>query len=245
MERQNRDIISLLEKDNKKKKTATDVVIDKIKSLLLAKELKPGDLIPPENELANAMNVSRGSVREAMKVLSAFGIVEIKRGNGTYIASEIGEQCLDPLIFGIIYQGNDIEEMRELRELFELGVIKDAIKHVTEEECNEIQRILDDFEEKITEPDFDEQIIYAHEEAFHRALGRATHNRLIEYMYTFLLKFMQSEIKVTTSKFKTAAGQNTLKIHKKIFEGLKEKDFRKATKAVSASVSTWHKYYIE
>ena len=83
MERQNRDIISLLEKDNKKKKTATDVVIDKIKSLLLAKELKPGDLIPPENELANAMNVSRGSVREAMKVLSAFGIVEIKRGNGT------------------------------------------------------------------------------------------------------------------------------------------------------------------
>lgn len=47
MERQNRDIISLLEKDNKKKKTATDVVIDKIKSLLLAKELKPGDLIPP------------------------------------------------------------------------------------------------------------------------------------------------------------------------------------------------------
>ena len=48
MERQNRDIISLLEKDNKKKKTATDVVIDKIKSLLLAKELKPGDLIPPE-----------------------------------------------------------------------------------------------------------------------------------------------------------------------------------------------------
>lgn len=67
MERQNRDIISLLEKDNKKKKTATDVVIDKIKSLLLAKELKPGDLIPPENELANAMNVSRGSVREARK----------------------------------------------------------------------------------------------------------------------------------------------------------------------------------
>lgn len=91
-----------------------------------------------------------------MKVLSAFGIVEIKRGNGTYIASEIGEQCLDPLIFGIIYQGNDIEEMRELRELFELGVIKDAIKHVTEEECNEIQCILDDFEEKIAGPDFDE-----------------------------------------------------------------------------------------
>ena len=63
--------------------SAVDVVIEKIKELLIERKLSPGEMIPSESVLAESLKVGRGSVREALKVLSAYGVVEIKSGAGT------------------------------------------------------------------------------------------------------------------------------------------------------------------
>lgn len=225
-----------------KRSSATDLVINKIKELLLARELKPGDLLPPENDLAAAMNVSRGSVREAMKVLAAFGVVEIKRGNGTYIAKSISRKCFDPLLFNMLYCANNEDEMSEIRECMELGVVKAAVRHATAEDLQGLRRILQKFAKDIENPDFDEKLIYEHEQAFHKALGASSHNQLLDYMYEFLMDFFQMEIKSVSRKTKTAAGQNTLKLHTRILEALEEKDLKRAERAITVSVKSWHKF---
>src|SRR6056297_1598946 len=90
-----------------KRESAVDLVINTIKKLIINKKLQPGDRLPSEMELANSFDVSRGSIREAMKILSAFGIVEIKRGDGTYISDSFNKDIFDPLLFRLILEGDN------------------------------------------------------------------------------------------------------------------------------------------
>ena len=80
-----KNVASLFEK--KTKVSAVDLVINSIKNILLQKKILPGDLLPSELALAESLGVGRGSVREALKILDAFGIIEIIHGDGTYIAT--------------------------------------------------------------------------------------------------------------------------------------------------------------
>ena len=59
-----------------KRESTVDIVVNNIKKLLIERKLKPGDRLPNEVEISEAMNVSRGSVREALRILTAFGLVE-------------------------------------------------------------------------------------------------------------------------------------------------------------------------
>ena len=68
-------------------KTSVRIVSDYIKSQIIQKELRIGDKIPTEVELSRLLSVGRGSVREAVKLLEAFHVLEIRRGDGTYIAN--------------------------------------------------------------------------------------------------------------------------------------------------------------
>lgn len=72
------DINELFKKD--KRESAVDIVVNNIKQLLIERKLKPGDRLPSELEISEGMGVSRGSVREAMKILTAFGLVDIRVG---------------------------------------------------------------------------------------------------------------------------------------------------------------------
>ena len=71
-----------------KRESAVDFVVNNIKKLLVEQKLKPGDRLPNEVEISEAMNVSRGSVREALRILTAFGLVESRVGTGTYICQK-------------------------------------------------------------------------------------------------------------------------------------------------------------
>ena len=62
-----------------KRESAVDIVVNNIKHLLMERKLKPGDRLPSESEISEGMGVSRGSVREAMKILSAFGLYELRQ----------------------------------------------------------------------------------------------------------------------------------------------------------------------
>lgn len=83
----------------KKNESAVDFVIKTFKEQLEKKELRPGDRIPNETELSEMLSVSRGSVREAMKILSALGVIDIQRGNGTFISQPDSLSSMDPGAF--------------------------------------------------------------------------------------------------------------------------------------------------
>ena len=108
--------------------SAPDHVIDQIKELLLAGKLRPGDRLPSEFELASGLGVSRGSIRAAMKALEVCGVVDIRRGDGTYICDHVNTKRFNPLVFSLALLGPDIAQLAKFREKIELDILELIIK---------------------------------------------------------------------------------------------------------------------
>ncbi|WP_345944962.1 FadR/GntR family transcriptional regulator [Streptomyces albus subsp. chlorinus] len=100
---------------------------DRIKKLIIEERLAPGAPMPTETELMERLEVSRNSVREALKALQAMGIVEIRHGFGTYVGSMSMAPMTEGLSFRTVaghYRGEDsLRQLLELREAVETGLM--------------------------------------------------------------------------------------------------------------------------
>lgn len=101
-------------------RSRTSDAADRIKHLILTRRLRPGDPMPTETELCETLGVSRSSVREAVRALTALGIVDVRHGHGTFV----GELSLDPLVEtlvlrGALQPGTDRQALREVIEVRE------------------------------------------------------------------------------------------------------------------------------
>ena len=119
---------------NLKSESVVQKVINCLTDAMVSKQLKPGDKIPPEPELAAALGVARTSVREATKILTYLGVLESKRAEGTFVTSGFKESMIDPMVYGIILnQEEDFKGLMELREMMEVGMLRLAMSKHTEE----------------------------------------------------------------------------------------------------------------
>lgn len=232
-----------VKKAAKASESAMNVVLDKMKELFLSGALKPGDLLLPENELAKSMKVSRGSIREAMKVLDAFGLIEIKRGNGTYVSTAINARSFNPLLFHLVFEGQDFRHMVELRQCIELEIVKLAIRHASEEDFAAVRRILADMEEEISRGDMDSARIFHYELLFHHAVGETTHNPLMKRIYDFVMEFFTPSILVTANEHTTDSGRQSLALHRDILAAVEARDLVGAEYAIVNSLLTWQRSY--
>jgi len=133
-----------------KSKTVVQQIIERITNAIAAGYYKRGQKLPSEFELIEELNVSRNSLREAMKILSATGIVNIKRGDGTYVASELAPGFLDNVLYGLLFESSSNEEIVELRQTLDEAVLRLAMNKVTKEDIEHLQestnRMKADFE---------------------------------------------------------------------------------------------------
>ena len=158
-----------------KRESAVDLVVNNIKQLLIEKKLKPGDRLPSELEISEGMNVSRGSVREAMKILSAFGLVDIKIGNGTYVCETPGNSLMDSLLFSFFVSNPDLENLYEFRHVFEIDVLEMILKHYDENgpERTALENNLNSLKEMM-KTGATSQDLRENDLEFHRLLGSCT-----------------------------------------------------------------------
>lgn len=224
--------------EKQKKKSTVDVVIESIWQLLLTKKVLPGQKLPSESEISEGLGVSRGSVREAMKILSAFGIVEIKVGDGTYIPAEPKSAIIDPLLFNFIQYNPDVEELSEFRRMIEKVIIELIILHEGEN-GEERQCLYDNFDELIelrkTQTSHTE--FAKNDMAFHRLLGAACHNRMAHKIYDFVLDYLEQSI--LSALENQEHGIVTYTSHKIIVEAIRANDLELAKKAIDQSVEGW------
>jgi len=219
------------------KESAVDFVMKEIKQLLLARRLKPGDRFPGEMELVNSLHVSRGSIREAMKVLAGFGIVEIRHGNGTYVAQRAKEATFDPLLFNLILTEANAGEIIELRHLIETGVVRLIIQKSDEEEFSDLRKAFQELHDLIASGVSDPSVLAHSDINFHRAMGRATKNPLVEKVYSFVLEFFYPYIERVASK--PNFGRNTLRNHSALLNGFIKRDVESVLRALDAHSLTW------
>ncbi len=218
--------------------SSVDFVVNSIKELLLGKKILPGDRLPPETELCRLLSVSRGSVREAMKVLSALGIVEVKRGDGTYVSTGGGEVMFDPLLFRLIVSQPEFGELKELRLILEKSVVRLAIQNATRDdldslrECVRKTQLLKDKAEKKYEELLELDL------EFHAILGRSGRNRPLETIYRFVMQYFRPFIAQSLTKHSNFSLEST-DAHQKILAAVERRDISAAEKAVEESTEVW------
>ena len=132
-------------------------VIDRLTQAMLSGELKPGDKIPTEMELSEQLGVARNSIREAIKILVYIGVLEIKRAEGTFVCNGFSESLIDPMIYGIILNQQNEQELHELRAMVETGVMRLAVEKCSEEEIAQLKERMIHLKETIMveHPDVD------------------------------------------------------------------------------------------
>lgn len=221
-----------------KKQSTVDVVIGSMRQLLLTKKLLPGQKIPSENEICDGLGVSRGSVREAMKILAAFGIVEIKVGDGTYIPTEPKPAIIDPLLFSFLIHDPDIQQVTEFRQFLELDVVELILAHKgqNDREVRLVEENLAHLEE-LRRRRADTEAFADNDMDFHRLLGRAACNKLIQRIYEFALDFLENTIRETHQR--QEYGEVAYETHRQIVEAISENNPGLARKAIFHSVDAW------
>jgi DNA-binding FadR family transcriptional regulator len=221
-----------------KPKSAVEIVIDTFRRLLINKELIPGDRLPAEIELANNLHVSRGSVREAMKILSSYGIIQIERGNCTYVSREINKEFFNIMVFQLLLSDFDKKKLLELRELLELGMVKFVFSHAAPEDFSEIKKAHEKMEQAVRSGSCNAVELAKMDIAFHKAIARATANSLIEKIYDFILELFVPSIEKAVEK--GGMGQNSVYLHRHILEGYESKDTTKTLNAIQQSIDQWY-----
>ncbi|HEY9053663.1 MAG TPA: GntR family transcriptional regulator [Rectinemataceae bacterium] len=174
--------------------SAVYVVIDKIKSLLVQQKLKPGEMIPSESVLAESLKVGRGSVREALKILSAYGVIEIRRGTGTFISSASNRRLFDPSLFQILVQDRDYALLTQVRHILEEGIVKLVIQSATPEDLAQLEQAAALFLEELASASPSPEAAKHRDIEYHRLLGKLSHNPIIENIYNFVIELFAPTI---------------------------------------------------
>jgi GntR family transcriptional repressor for pyruvate dehydrogenase complex len=225
-----------------KVKSAVDRVINSIKEALVSGKLLPGDRIPSESELSSRLMISRGSIREAIKILSAFGIVEVRRGDGTYVAESEQKPVFDPLLFSLILSRANMKELVELRELMEIEIVKLIIRNAEDDDLQKIERVIIRMEDRIASgKDISPEQLAGLDVEFHHTMGCATRNRLVEKIYDFILEFFTPTIS-TAHKNLADSGRTALHDHKRIYKALAARDVEKAVSIIEISIKEWKEF---
>jgi DNA-binding FadR family transcriptional regulator len=113
-----------------------------IKDYIQQHNLQANDALPSEGDLAKALEVSRSSVREAVKALESMGILTTRRGSGVFVKAFSFEPLLNNLPYGLMGDVRDITELLDIRRILELAKVDAAIEHLSPEQLSSFDTIL-------------------------------------------------------------------------------------------------------
>src|SRR5260370_41822643 len=111
--------------------------------------LKPGDMCPPERELADMFQVSRSSLRDAIRALELMGLVEARQGKGTVVRAPSAEALINPLSTMLLQQRELVHELLEFREMIEPALAAHAASNASPEDLARLEYILKRQQEKV------------------------------------------------------------------------------------------------
>lgn len=215
---------------NEERKTFSRKVVEHIRDLIISGQLKEGDKLPPERELAEKMSVSRPTIREALKILSTVGLLEIKQGHGVFVAAQ--QMRLANLASILFVQTDTIHELFEVRKMIEAESAAKAAICGTPNYLDEIYKLTKDcYETVIVNPQFknnEEREAYLSEsdQAFHLMVAEAAGNEVVVRIMTNLIDLLRQS-RMQSMKIPGRVEQS-LKEHMQIATALKENDQQKA-----------------
>lgn len=199
-------------------------------ALVQSGNLKPGEQLPPERELAATLEVSRPSLREALRALSLLGVLRIRQGGGVYVSSLDPESLLAPLHFFVSLDSRNLEDLFEARLIIESEISRIAASKISPDNLVALKDCVD-FEitdisdvEKFAESDT----------KFHQILFETVDNSFLQSFATSLHILGRARGEITASI--PSVMKQSLKDHKHILKAIEARDGDAAAEAMKQHV---------
>lgn len=214
---------------------ALDSIIEQFQRALMRGELHPGQRLPSEMELCKQLGVGRSTVREALKALAAIGVVEVRRGGGTYISEHITPGAILPFLFAILVESENPSDVSEFRFVFDGGYTKLAALKADEQDFANIEQQIQRMEQYNASGGRDPEVLAQLDLDFHVAVMEATKNPLIVKVGQLLRAMLFEVIKKNMAAL--GAAEWTAQRHRILLTVLKSREPSKVDEAITASSS--------
>jgi GntR family transcriptional repressor for pyruvate dehydrogenase complex len=209
-----------------RKKKLFEEIVGQIKDLIDNGDLKAGDQLPPERELAEVFKVSRHSVREAIRTLEEQGILKSRRGSGTFVVLGESDNVVDYLARAVVREKDTLAEIFQFRQMVEPQIAALAALNASPENIRELKKII---KHQQSETSTKKQILLDNE--FHMALAKAAGNSILYNIVERVGGILgQCRMEVYQSQRRS---QISTKGHERILKALENKDSRGCEKAMA------------
>ncbi len=207
--------------------TVSTEVTRRLLDYLLAGAVKPGERLPPERKLAEALGVGRTVVREALKSLTILGLVEVRQGDGNYLRGTESAFLPRVIEWGLLLGAKRTRDLVEARRIVEVAVAGLAAERRTDVTLGRIQQRLSAMESASTADEF-----IAADIAFHLSIAEAAGNETLLQ----IMSSMWSLLQVWISRVIHAASDftPTIEEHRTVLDAIAAGSGRRASKSMEA-----------
>ncbi len=189
-------------------------------------DMKPGDMLPPERELARMFGVSRGSIRDAIRKLESVGLVEPRQGSGTVVRDFSVDLLAAPLTTLLNQKRHMVVELLDVRKMIEPPLAARAATHATAEELTELEAILERQANRMRGG----ELAVEEDSEFHYTIALAANNsvvlKVLDVLMDLLRETRERSLQVEGRLEKSFAG------HQRILAALKRRDAAAAENAM-------------
>ena len=210
------------------RESVAEMVVRRILDMVKGGALKAGDALPPERDLALSLNVSRPSVREAMRGLAVLGVVKTRQGGGAYISDLGPDSLLGPLQFYLSLERMNIRELYDARSLIESDVARRAAVNISDSDLARLEVLLAEQSQTIGDPIAFRESDFAFHEVIWIGSGNAFLKRIGESLNVLGLEFRKR------ASEKPEVLKQSLQDHRRLLNALKARDADAAARAAEA-----------
>jgi len=197
-------------------------IVEQIRVMITEGNLKPGDRLPAERVLAENLNVSRASLREALSALHLLGLLEIKSGEGTYIKQSDVNSIIQPLALLLMMERDTIVEILEVRKGLEVEAAGLAAVNATDEDFKIMTATIEEMENALQTSNLGEVADWK----LHFAIAQASRNSLLVRLMNTISDTMRKTIKINREQLFRKKGnpQILFKQHLAVVEAIKSRN---------------------
>jgi GntR family transcriptional repressor for pyruvate dehydrogenase complex len=207
----------------------TEEIVTRLVSLILEEGLKPGDKLPSVRQLSEQFFVGRSSLREAIRILSAIGVIDVSVGEGMSVGRGDMSLIARPLTLGLLMGEQSRDDLIETRRLIEVQMAGLAAERATDAEIATITRHLETMRVSQEDPGR----YSAADLAFHLAIAQASHNRLLYNLLHTLRHVLGALITKIVVDYDANHMPQSFKVHVPIFEAIRARNGQAAREAMA------------
>ena len=201
-------------------------VATRIRRLIADGQLKPGDKLPPERELAAALGVSRTSVRDAIRTLQVSGLLEPRQGEGTVVRELSTEKLVAPIASALLARRDLLADLLDVRKMIEPAMARQAAHRATADEIRQMEAILTRQAAKLEAGG----LAVEEDSAFHDMIARASRNQVVLKVIDVLMDLLRDGRERSLQV--RGRPQRSLRGHRQILEAIRRRDDDAAARAM-------------